>query len=100
LLLLFWSVIIVPVTIFIQPADLIVGAAPELLPVRIVAGIALLAVIVAFVHVVRHLKPVKQMIIRNDLMPIERGPRDNVLLMVCALPIIVVALLLYLVLAA
>ena len=33
-------------------------------------------------------------------MPTERGPRNNVLLMVCAIPIIVVALLFYLVIKA
>lgn len=89
-----------PVTIFIQSTGLMVAAAPELLPVRIVAGIALAAVIVAFVHVVRHLKSIEQTIVRDDLMPIQRGARDNVLLMVCAIPIIIVALLFYLVLKA
>jgi hypothetical protein len=88
------------VTSFIQSTASILAAAPELLPVRIVAGIALLAVIIAFVHVVRHLKSIERTIVKDDLMPTERGPRDNVLLMVCAFPIIVVALLFYLVLKA
>jgi len=88
------------VTILAKPAALILAAAPELLPVRIIAAIALVAVIVAFVHVVRHLKSIEQTIVKDDLVPTERGPRNNALLMVCAIPIIVVALLFYLVLKA
>ncbi len=88
------------VAIVTKPTDLILAAAPELLPVRIIAAIALVAVIVAFVHVVRHLRSIEQTIVKDDLVPTERGPRNNVLLMVCAIPIIVVALLLYLVLKA
>jgi undecaprenyl pyrophosphate phosphatase UppP len=83
-----------------NPADLILAAAPELLPVRIVAAIALVAVIVAFVHVLRHLKQIEKTIVKDDLVPAEGGPRNNVLLMVCAIPIIVVALLFYLIIKA
>jgi uncharacterized membrane protein len=100
LLVLFWSVLVVAVTILTKPTDLILAAAPELLPVRIIAAIALVAVIVAFVHLVRHLKSIGQTIVKDDLVPTERGPRNNILLMVCAIPIIVVALLFYLVLKA
>jgi len=100
LLVLFWSVAVVVVMILMKPIDLILAAAPELLPVRILAGIALVAVIVAFVHVLRHLKRIEQTIVKDDLVPTERGPRDNVLVMVCAIPIMVVALLFYLVLKA
>ena len=88
------------VTILTKSIDLILAAAPELLPVRIIAAMALVAVIVAFVHVVRHLRSIEQTIVKDDLVPTERGPRNNVLLMVCAIPIIVVALLFYLVLKA
>ena len=80
-----------------NPAYLILAASDPLLPVRIVAAIALVAVIVAFVHVVRHLKSIEQTIVKDNLVPTERGPRNNVLLMVCAIPIIVVALLLFLI---
>ena len=83
-----------------KPTDVILGAAPELLPVRVLAGMALVAVIVAFVHVLRHLKQIERTIVKDDLVPTERGPRNNVLLMVCAIPIIVVALLLYLLVKA
>jgi hypothetical protein len=88
------------VMIFIPPTAFTLAAAPELLPVRIVAAIALVAVIVAFVHVVRHLKSIEQTIVKDDLVPTGRGPRNNLLLMVCAFPIIVVALLFYLVFKA
>lgn len=81
-------------------AELILAAAPQLLPVRIVAAIALVAVIIAFVHVLRRLKSIEQTIVKDNLMPTERGPRNNVLLMVCAIPIIVVALLLFLIIKA
>jgi hypothetical protein len=90
----------VVVTILIKSTHFVLAAAPELLPVRIIANIALVAVVVAFVHVLRHLKSIEQTIVKDDLMPVERGPRDNVLLMVCAIPIIVVALLFYLVMKA
>jgi hypothetical protein len=99
LLLRAWGVLVLAVKTFIQ-STMLLAAAPELLPVRVVAGIALAAVIIAFLHVVRHLKSIEQTIVKDDLMPTERGPRDNVLLMVCAFPIIVVALLFYLVLKA
>ena len=88
------------VTILTRPTDLLLAGAPELLPVRIVAGLALVAVIVAFVHVLRQLKSIEQTIVKDDLVPTERGPRNNVLLMICAIPIIVVALLFYLVIKA
>ena len=87
-------------TVLIKSTDLFVAAAPELLPVRIIAAIALIAVIVAFVHVLRHLKSIERTIVKDDLIPIERGARDNIVLLVCAIPIFVVALLLYLVMKA
>jgi hypothetical protein len=75
----------------------VLAAAPGLLPIRILAVVALVAVIVAFIHVVRHLKMIERTIVADDLVPAERGPRNNVLLIVCAVPIIVVALLLFLI---
>jgi hypothetical protein len=83
-----------------NPADLILAASDPLIAIRIVAGVALVAVIVAFVHVLRHLKQIEQTIVKDDLVPTERGPRNNVLLMVCAIPIVVVALLLFLIIKA
>lgn len=100
LLVFFCSLLVVVVAVLIKSTDFVLAAAPELLPVRIIAAIALVAVIVAFVHVLRHLKSIERTIVKDDLMPVERGPRDNVVLMVCAIPIIVVALLFYLVMKA
>ncbi len=73
---------------------------PQLLPIRILAGIALLAVIAAFIHVFRHLKQIERTIVSNNLVPKLRGPRNNMLLVICAIPIIVVTLLLFLILKA
>src|SRR5262245_48362016 len=73
----FAVLLIVAVKVLIKSIDSILAAAPELLPVRIIAAIALIAVIVAFVHVLRHLKSIERTIVKDDLMPIERGPRDK-----------------------
>ena len=77
------------------------AASDALLPVRILAGIALIAVIsCAFVYVLRHLRQIEKMIVSDELVPKELGPRNNVVLMIRAIPIIVVALLLYLIVNA
>ncbi len=75
----------------------IVAAAAGLLPIRILSIIALLAVIVAFAWVARHLKKIERTIVADEMIPAERGPRNNVVLIICAIPIIVTALLLYLI---
>ena len=72
-------------------------AADPLLPVRIVATIAFIAMICAFVYVLRHLRQIEKTIVRDNLVPSELGPRNNMVLMVCLIPIIVTALLLYLI---
>jgi uncharacterized membrane protein len=81
-------------------AESIFAASPQLLPIRILAGLALLAVILAFVHVFRHLKQIERTISADNLAPAARGPRNNLILMICAIPIIVVSILLFLVLKA
>ena len=78
----------------------ILAATPQLLPIRILAGIALIAVIAAFIHVLRHLKSIERTIMKDDLVPAERGPRNNMVLIICAIPIIVVGLLLFLIMNA
>ena len=72
-------------------------AADPLTPIRVLAGIALVAVIVAFLYVVTHLRKIERMIVSDNLVPAEKGPRNNMVLMVCLIPIIVTALLLYLI---
>ncbi len=55
----------------------------------------LVAVIAAFVYVLRHLKKIEGMIRADHLVPAERGPRNNMVLIICALPIVVITLLLF-----
>jgi hypothetical protein len=71
--------------------------ADQLLPIRILAILALAAVVFAFFHVLRHLKQIEKTIVADNLVPAERGPRNNLVLMICAIPIIVTALLLFLI---
>ncbi len=59
-------------------------APPALLPIQILAGVALVAVVVAFVYVLRHLKKIEQLIVADNLIPAQRGPRNNLVLIVCA----------------
>jgi NADH:ubiquinone oxidoreductase subunit 2 (subunit N) len=77
--------------------ELILTAPAGLLPIRILAVVALLAVVLAFFYVLRHLKNIERMIVADKLMPIERGPRNNMVLIVCAIPIVVIALLVFLI---
>ncbi len=81
-------------------SQLILAMADPLLPIRILAGLALLAVIVAFVYVFRHLKRIERTIVSDNLVPSERGPRNNLVLIICAVPVIVTTLLLFLILKA
>jgi Na+/H+ antiporter NhaD/arsenite permease-like protein len=71
-----------------------------LLPIRIVASIALVAVIATFIYVLRHLRKIEQTVVSDNLVPPRRGPRNNVVLIICAVPIIVVTLLLFLIIKA
>jgi hypothetical protein len=72
-------------------------ATDPLLPVRIVAGIAFIAMICAFVYLLRHLRKIEKTISTDNLVPSELGARNNMVLMVCLIPIIRTALLLYLI---
>jgi hypothetical protein len=71
-----------------------------LLPIRIVALIALVAVITAFIYVLGHLRKIERTIVSDNLVPSRRGPRNNVVLIICVIPIIVVTLLLFLIIRA
>jgi hypothetical protein len=75
-------------------------ATDPLLPIRILAGIALIAVVSAFIYVLRHLRKIEKAINADNLVPTQPGPRDNMVLMICAIPIIVVSLLLFLIIKA
>jgi hypothetical protein len=65
-------------------------ATDPLLPVRIIA-----AMICAYVYVLRHLRKIEKIIVADNLVPSELGPRNNMVLMVCLIPLIATALLLY-----
>jgi len=72
-------------------------ATDRLLPIRIVAVIAFIAMICAYVYVLRHLRKIEKSIVADNLVPVELGARNNMVLMVCLLPLIATALLLYLI---
>ena len=75
-------------------------AADPLLPIRILAVVALVAVIAAFVYVLRHFKKIEGMIKADDVIPAQRGPRNNMVLIACAVPIVIITLLLFLIFKA
>jgi len=75
-------------------------AADPLTPIRFMAVLALVTVIAAFVYVLRHLKKIEGMIKADDLVPAQRGPRNNLVLIMCAVPIVVITLLLFLIFKA
>jgi heme/copper-type cytochrome/quinol oxidase subunit 2 len=72
-------------------------ASDPLFPIRVLAGIAFIAVVCAFVYVLRHLRKIEKTIAADALVPKELGPRNNLVLLICAIPVIVVALLLFLI---
>ena len=72
-------------------------ATDPLLPVRIVAAIAFIAMVCAYVYVLRHLRKIEKTIVADNLVSSELGARNNMVLMVCLIPLIATALLLYLV---
>jgi hypothetical protein len=72
-------------------------ASDPLFPIRVLAGIAFIAVVCAFVYVLRHLRKIENTIAADALEPEELGPRNNLVLLICAIPIMVVALLLFLI---
>lgn len=75
-------------------------AADPLLPIRILAFVALVAVVLAFVYVLRHLQSIERTIARDDLIPRLPGPRSNTVLIICAVPIVLTTLLLFLIFKA
>jgi len=75
-------------------------AADPLLPLRIVAGIGFVAMLIAYLHVLRHLRQIEKTIVADNLVPRELGARNNTVLMVCLVPLVLTALLLYLALKA
>ena len=70
------------------------------MPIRTLAIVALVAVIAVFIHVLRHLKKIERTIVADKLIPAQRGPRNNLVLIICAVPIVIITLLLFLVIKA
>jgi len=73
-------------------------ATDPLLPIRILAFVALIAVICTFIYVLRHLQKIERTIAADNLVPKERGPRNNLVLIICAVPILITVLLVFLLL--
>ena len=85
---------------YTEATSLLAAAPPALLPIRIIAGIALAIVICVFIYVLRHLKKIENKIDADDLVPAERGPRNNMIFIACAVTFLVVCLLLFLIFKA
>lgn len=69
-------------------------------PLRVLAAILLVAMICGVIYLVRHFARVKREIIADDLVPAQRGPRNNMILVVCALTFVAFCLLLFLLVKA
>lgn len=67
------------------------------MPIRVLAVFALAAVIAVFIYVLRHLKKIEHTIRADNLTPDHRGPRNNMVLIICAVPIVIITLLLFLI---
>lgn len=71
-----------------------------LIPVRILAGTALVGVICLFVFVLRHTRGLERLIVEDDLEPKLRGPRNNAIFIICMVTLVITSLLTYLVVKA
>jgi hypothetical protein len=82
------------------PALLLQARTVNLGPIRIIASIALFGVICAFFYVLRHLRKIEGEIVADDLVPKQRGPRNNMVLMVSMITLVIVSLLVFLIIKA
>lgn len=79
-------------------SGILLQAAPTgLLPLRVMATIALLIVIAVFIWVLRHLRKIEKTIVADDLVPRQRGPRNKMILRARAITFIIVSLLVFLI---
>ena len=69
-------------------------------PLRVFAAILLVGILCALIYVLRHLAGVKKELKDDDVLRTERGPRNNMIFIVCAVTFIAVCLLLFLLLKA
>ena len=71
-----------------------------LFPIRILAGLGLIGVWNIFHWVLRHRRGLTRVAYEDRVVPDLRGPRNNLVLMACAITAVVSSLLLFLVIAA
>ena len=69
-------------------------------PLRVLAAILLILIFSGIVYVIRHLTQVERTLKSDDLVPSERGARDNMIFIVCAVTLFAVGLLLFLLVKA
>lgn len=69
-------------------------------PLRVLAAIMLVGILCTFIYVLRHLSKIKNELADDDIVPDEKGPRNNMIFIVCAVAFIAVCLLLFLVVKA
>jgi hypothetical protein len=86
-----------PLLFFSSLAQEVVTPARSGAPLRVIASILLLVMLCGVIYVLRNLGKVKRELVADDLMPSTRGPRNNMVLVVCAVSFVVICLLLFLV---
>jgi ABC-type Fe3+ transport system permease subunit len=64
------------------------------------AAIALVIVIIIFIWFLRHLRKLEKTTVSDNLVPTSRGPRNNMILFACAVTLIIISLLLFLIIKA
>ena len=74
--------------------------AAALLPIRILASLGLIGVWNIFHWVLRHRRRLTRLAYEDQVVPDLRGPRNNLILLACAITAIISSLLLFLVIAA
>ncbi|HEY0369026.1 MAG TPA: hypothetical protein VGC85_05475 [Chthoniobacterales bacterium] len=81
-------------------AENVVTPARSGAPLRVFAAILLVLILSTVIYVLRHLTKVKEELREDDIVPTERGARDNMLFLVCAVTFLAVCLLLFLLVKA
>ena len=76
---------------------MIMAANNPLLPLRVVAILALAILILGFFWLHRHLRQVEKTIVADDLVPAKGGPRNNAIFILCAFALVLTILLLFLI---
>ena len=69
-------------------------------PIRVIAGLGLIGVWNIFHWVLRHRRGLTRLAYEDQAVPDLRGPRNNLVLIACAITAVVSSLLLFLVIAA